>query len=120
MGGCLAHAPCELGELESLETSVALAAERVGQVGLSRTPPRTGGGGESGESVAAKGRVGCSGALGPLGAATPAELGPSGAKQRLWQPPSRELTSSGASLWSAIPRLCFYPPGMEVGASLCE
>ena len=83
MGGCLAHAPCELGELESLETSVALAAERVGRVGLSRNPPRTGGGGESGESVAAKGRVGCSGALGPLGAATPAELGPSGAKQRL-------------------------------------
>ena len=120
MGGCLAHAPCELGELESLDTSVALAAERVGRVGLSRNPPRTGGGGESGESVAAKGRVGCSGALGPLGAATPAELGPSGAKQRLWQPPSRELTSSGASLWSAIPRLCFYPPGMEVGASLCE
>ena len=120
MGGCLAHAPCELGELESLETSVALAAERVGRVGLSRNPPRTGGRGESGESVAAKGRVGCSGALGPLGAATPAELGPSGAKQRLWQPPSRELTSSGASLWSAIPRLCFYPPGMEVGASLCE
>ena len=120
MGGCLAHAPCELGELESLETSVALAAERVGRVGLSRNPPRAGGGGESGESVAAKGHVGCSGALGPLGVATPAELGPSGTKQRLWQPPSRELASSGASLWSAIPRLCFYPPGMEVGASLCE
>ena len=85
-------------------------------VGLSRN---TGGGGESGESVAAKGRVGCSGALGPLGAATPAELGPSGAKQRLWQPPLRELTSSGASLWSAIPRLCFYPPGMVVGANNC-
>eukprot|EP00966_Prymnesium_polylepis_P044920 1040290-Prymnesium_polylepis.1 len=57
-GGCLAHAPCELhlGELESLESSVALAAERVGRVGISRNPPRAGGGGESGESVAAKGR----------------------------------------------------------------
>eukprot|EP00966_Prymnesium_polylepis_P134715 3113681-Prymnesium_polylepis.1 len=79
-----AHAPCELGELESLETSVALAVERVGRAGLSRNPPRAGGGGESGETVAAKGRVGCSGARGPLGlgVATPAELGPSGAKQR--------------------------------------
>eukprot|EP00966_Prymnesium_polylepis_P085837 1986976-Prymnesium_polylepis.1 len=57
VGGCLAQVPCELGELESLETSVALAAERAhGRVGLSRTPPRAGGGGESGESVAVKGR----------------------------------------------------------------
>eukprot|EP00966_Prymnesium_polylepis_P022271 512494-Prymnesium_polylepis.1 len=50
----------------SIETLVALAAERDGRGGLSRSPPHTGGGGESGECVAAKGRVGCSSA-GPLG-----------------------------------------------------